>query len=300
MSIKGKPLDVDYLIRRYESGESLSSLAKECGVCLDYVRKHLIRAGIKLRTMGESHKTSGRKKRAAFLPEVVSRYNSGESVKSIAAHLGRSCLFVNCVLKDAGITPRGRSDAELLKWKRLKTDRMLVERQCGRAWDAVRGSTPSEEVQEKKALARFRSKIFVFKGENEIADFVRESGFPVQQQWPVGPYNLDIAIDGTPVAVEVVHLSAFDFAGRGETGNRPQHERLKYLLDRGWFVIYLIATGHGKHRRIDLSIIGDDLIAWIERARSDESVFGKYRVIWGKGEAPPSARYDFNNLPAVA
>jgi hypothetical protein len=49
--------------------------------------------------------------RATLGTELAARYRSGESIRQIAASLGRSYGFVRGVLLDAGVTLRGRGGA---------------------------------------------------------------------------------------------------------------------------------------------------------------------------------------------
>ena len=108
-----------------------------------------------------------------------------------------------------------------------------------------------------------------------------------------------VQVDAELVAVEVCCLPAHTFNNKPATRSRTEVQRLEYILNRGWFVAYLLGTARGQRYRFDLSIIGDDLLALLKVARSDESTRGKYGVIWGHGEPPAAAKYDFKSLPFV-
>jgi hypothetical protein len=49
--------------------------------------------------------------RAALGEELAARYRAGESIREIAASLGRSYGFVHAVLLDGGVVLRGRGGA---------------------------------------------------------------------------------------------------------------------------------------------------------------------------------------------
>ena len=150
----------------------------------------------------------------------------------------------------------------------------------------------------RRARACFANQSKIGRMENETAAFLRRHGFDVVQQLNVGPYNLDISLRELPVAVEVYLMRAGDFNGRPDIRTSPQHKRLKYLLRRGWFIVFLIGTGNNP-LTIDLARVGDDLVTTLKRARTDKSTRGKYRVSWGHGKPPARCRYNFNGLPVV-
>ena len=58
----------------------------------------------------KGHRVTG-DARAALVPQLRARYESGESIRAIAASLGRSYGFVHAVLLDGGVTLRGRGGA---------------------------------------------------------------------------------------------------------------------------------------------------------------------------------------------
>lgn len=230
------------------------------------------------------------------LDDLVARYHSGVSVNQLSKEVGVARMTIVKAFLAAGVKVRGRSEAETVKWSVMKSDRTAVERQCAKAWQACAGRTKSDDELAKTALTVFRKQLRKFKLEDRVSIFLEAAGFRVLQQFPVGSYNIDVALDSLSIAVEVVHVGSATFNGCEQTGNRPQHERLKYLLDRGWHVIYLIGTGNPKV--VDLASIGDDLVAAIKFASQYPSARGKYRVIWGQGK-PSRAGYNFNSLPFV-
>lgn len=229
------------------------------------------------------------------IDDFIEKYRAGISMKQLADEAGvaRHCLKRQFLA--AGVEVRGRSEAETAKWKTM--DRAAIERQLSRAWESRRGSTDSAETKAARALTKFRKQLHIHRLEPEVASLLRAAGYSVSTQLPIGSYNLDLAIEKLSIAVEVVHIGASDFNGRAGTKNRPQYERLKYLLDLGWHVVFLIGTGNPK--TIRLAVVGDDLLAAVKFASKNPAARGKYRVIWGHGEPSSRAQYDFHGLPAI-
>src|SRR3990172_4802674 len=129
MATPRKALDVDYLVTRYKAGLSFRDIADEFGVCWGVVRNRVIEAGV-----------SPRPRRSTIdAASVALRYRSGVSEKQLADELGVSRSVISRRLAEFGTDRRGRSDAERLKWSRIKTDRAAVVKQCSGAWSATRG-----------------------------------------------------------------------------------------------------------------------------------------------------------------
>lgn len=289
-------LDINDLIKRYEAGASPQELAEHFGVGHSTIRDRLRKSGVKMRDVSQARTISSEKRRVIEDDAIIqTRYYAGESVNALAKSLGVSRQAVMNSLSRSNTIMRDQSTAEAFKWARMS--KRSRKRQVAAAHDAVRGSTQTDTHKARLALSRFRNQSQVYIGEDRIAAFIELAGYATSQQFPCGPYNLDIVIEEHRIAVEVVHLSATDF-NRPKTAV-PGCERLEYILRDGWFVLYLIATGTGSNRSIDLAVIGDELLATLKIASRDNAFRGKYRVIWGKGKAPPRARYDFGQNASI-
>src|SRR3990170_271138 len=59
--------------------------------------------------------------RQTLAKDLVKRYASGESIRSLAASTGRSYGFVHQVLSESGVQFRGRGGARVRKWKHSTT-----------------------------------------------------------------------------------------------------------------------------------------------------------------------------------
>ncbi len=264
---------------------------------------HFRKAGVALRRKG----TPGGEKRRIVIPniaELISRYLAGESLKQLSDETGYSRPVLLRRFTEHNIPIRGRSDAEKVKWSKTKAIPGGIAKQCSAAWAACSSPVSDKPITYPehfppdliaRARGRFNAQSGIYPAERKVQRFLRKRGIKTVNQFPVGPYNLDLSLDAKPVAVEVCRESAsiFNSVGPGHVTSEPQ--RIKYLLDHGWCLIYVM---HHR-RRIDLSFIGDHLVALLKRARVDESMFGQYGVLWCGGKAPPAARYNFNGLPFI-
>lgn len=230
------------------------------------------------------------------LDNIIERYKSGVPLFRLSKETGYTRTVLHRRLKEAGVEIRSYSDGQTSRWRDLKSPEH-IQKTLGAAWAARRGNTDPDERKAARARTRFSKQMFRFRDEDRIATFLELTEFPVSQQFPVGPYNLDLALDRFSIAIEIVFATASDYNTPRE--GRPFKERLKYLLDRNWFVIQLIATGSHKNRGISLRTVGHDLIAWLELACWNKSLLGHHWVIWGHGDPPPRSKYDFGENPLV-
>lgn len=159
------------------------------------------------------------------LDHLVHLYISEKrSVLHLSKELGIGRRVIQRMLKEAGVSIRGRSEAEVLKWSQM--DETARKKQVGAAHIARRGQTDSLTVKRKRALTNSRLTTRIYPREGKFAEaLLKKHGIKTIPQFPVGPYNCDLAT--TPVAVEVqsycrdVHLI------------RRQGKRTHYLMNRG-------------------------------------------------------------------
>lgn len=72
------------------------------------------------------------------LDDLIRRYKAGTSILQLSKESGISRPVLTSRFREAGIQPRGQSEAQHLKWERIRDDPALVKRQLGAAWDAAR------------------------------------------------------------------------------------------------------------------------------------------------------------------
>lgn len=223
---------------------------------------------------------------------LVRAYEAGASEKKLADELGVSRSAIRRRLVARNVKPRGRSEAELLKWSAIKRDRALVERQCGSAWNAARGRIHTLEEKSARAAGGGRR---IGKHEDNIAGLLDAAGCAVTRQLPWGPYNIDLAAHEERVAIEVLG-SIVTHAARDRI-----RERTEYLLNGGWCVlfVYVGPLWGRRHVKVDGAFVTDEIVSLVERARRHEPVHGCYRVIRGDGEPTSMLRKYLNDLPVV-
>lgn len=243
------------------------------------------------------------------LDNLIARYKSGTSMKKLSSetNIGRNVLQNR--FEAAGVEIRGRSDAEKLKWVAIKRDPAAVRRQCGKAWDAVRGRIVPRSVLCQSAKTRHERQLFIHRGENEIADSLRNSGFSVDQQFPMNGYSIDITIPEFRIAVEVVG------------SNWHPHnaatilQKTKHVLSEHWFVLFVLIWRRepGIVRRSNLphdptfrakpvfapDLITDYIVTLTHHPSGTESILGKYWMISGNAEPLPTPRGYLDGLPRV-
>jgi len=268
------------LIRRYLAGESLQALAKAQGVIYATLRNRFLQAGVCLRNIAEA----GRLRAVQFQPgdhdlvnlddwAIVARYRAGESEQAIAKSLGVTRPPIRLRLLRNGIKPRGRGKAG-----RVRASRMTPEerrRQALAANASVRGSRKSLEFRCKVARGRERGQRNVSPTDRDCAGMLAALGYTSTLSKAVGPYNVDVALDAAPVAVEI-------FGGCWHSGGSHavrHRKRFDYLIDAGWFPIIIWVTGQYP---LQASAI-DKVVALAELVRSGKAKRRKEQVIWGNG-----------------
>lgn len=217
---------------------------------------------------------------------LVQRYLAGRSVKQLAAELRVSRAIVTRTLNGLNVPLRGRSAAQFTKWSFIKQDRSWVERCLSKVWEARRGQTVSLGTKMRHAETVARKLLQVTTMEKDIAMHLEYLGVIPSLQRTIGPYNIDIAIDKSRVAVEIqtAYLS-------GGKSMRP--ERLNYILDHRWNVLIIfIPKSSGPYVA---SILAEYIVSFVKRTSSNPSISRQYGVINGKGQPVTCGCPQFNH-----
>jgi predicted transcriptional regulator len=249
-----KPANIDHLVSRYLAGETAEQLARELGVKGDTVRAWLKQENVQLRSRAEVLKA--RKLLNIPIECIVRLYGEGVSEKQIAVRFGIDRGTVRRRLVEAGVTPRGRSEAETLKWSRM---------------DA--------EGRQKQVAAAHASRVGRF--EEDVKAMLGLLGRTADGQVQVGPYFLDLAFHEQAVAVEIETAWSFTLPVR--------QKRFKHVFDAGWRVLYVLArTG------LSVTRVSQQTLSFLEAAGRRNSSVGNYGMIDGQGR-PYAARRDYFN-----
>jgi len=157
--------------------------------------------------------------------ELHQRHIAGESVLTLAKTEGISRITINRWFIKIGAVARNASDANRLRMEREGPEGRAILTRCAHA--ARRGKQASESELIRKAQTKSR---MIGRGEAELFDALDRLGYAPEGQRACGPYNIDIAFRS--IAVEISTYSNF--------AHPRIKERIKYLRDNGWCVVYVI------------------------------------------------------------
>lgn len=229
-----------------------------------------------------------RKRIALNADDIVREYLAGVSEKKLADRFNVSRTAIRRRLIESGVNPRGRSEAELVKWSQMSARKRKA--QTDAAHDAVRGKPVAMEVKIKQAIGKQRTLPNVSPIETLLADMLKARGIATIPQQAIGPYNCDLG--AYPVAVEI-------FGGEWHWSGRHllrTPERFRYILNAGWHILVVKVTP----RRDPLTeATADYVAAFIETVSRDPSLIREYRVIRGAGEVIAAGSADDDNISIV-
>jgi len=226
------------------------------------------------------------------IDDLVRRYESGESEKSIADSFRVARNVIRHRLVSAGVAPRGRSSAMYVRMANTTAEERLHLTQA--AHDAVRGKPKRPETLIKSAKTRERTRALEIRSgiENEFAKMLTAREIQFRRNAAVGPYNVDFAIDSHSVAVEIF---GGGWHAHGAHADRFL-KRTKYLMDRSWGVVVIWID----RRRTGLSRGAvDELVAHMNVCGANPPANRQYRVLLGNGEDAPALRSYLNDAATV-
>lgn len=246
------------------------------------------------------------KLKIANIDDLISEYQAGASLKQLADGNGISDTALSAALRDKGVKLRTMSEAVKMNWSR---NRDVCLQGISKMHAGNVGRVRSRESMIAAAKTRYNRLTAIHAGEVELLNKLQECGLGVIPQHPAGPYNIDLAITKSAIAVEVIwtHLAA---------KRRASHaKRLKYLLDNGWFVIFVrkVATENDrvtirrergriagcKSRALDFAAIAQCVHSCAKILRRNKSMRGKYLVIGSDGKPLAALREYFDGIPFV-
>lgn len=208
-------------------------------------------------------------------------------MKQIAGEAGVSRTAMGRAFAGVGVEIRGRSDAERLKWAGMDSEKRAA--QVAAAHVAARGRV--DTLASKLARAKTRYERLLHRGhmEDAIGRELQALGHRIDWQLPVGPYNVDIAIHGCRIAVEVS-------CGGGKASRRSLlPKRTQHIVDAGWTVIFVEAARGGRAP----SLVAERIHAISQSIGRDHASRGQYGVISGQGEALPSHGPHLDHLTRI-
>lgn len=262
-------IDIDEAIKLYQSGMSLAKIADRFGCSVASVHSH-IRGCVEMRPRGGVTLSPD-----ASTESVVSMYQSGVSVKQIAYVLGHSRDWVNTRLHQAGIVPRGRSESMFLRMS--QTSQEERRRLSDAAHIAAKNRRRPYEEKCKIALTRECNLCSISKAEILCREMLEARGFHCTAQKAIGPYNIDVAIDVPPIAVEIFG-GGWHFHGHHAA---THHKRFEFLLNCGYTPVIIVVDG--RRYPLDIGAI-EYIVALSEQICRGESVWCENHMIRGDGK----------------
>ena len=224
------------------------------------------------------------------LNDLARRYHAGESVLSISKSFGVNRQTVNLRLNQLGLEVRNGSTANTIRMSRLtKEERLSL---ASAAHDAVRGSVKSSEQLANMAKGREACHTVTSEYERTIASWLASLGLVVTPQLAVGPYNVDIAINESRIAVEV-------FGGNWHASGRHAaryRARVEYLMSENWLPVIIWVVRSTTTKLPQLSEACADYVHTLHQRRClDKTKPSQEHVIRGDCKAGPTTRYNPDN-----
>lgn len=224
------------------------------------------------------------------LDNLLERYKAGEPEQKLAHEAGvNRWTFRQRIIK-AGITPRNISDSMLIRWSEATAearDNMLKN-----AHIAASGRTITHTEKRQRAITVEKRGSHISPIETVFADWIRNAGYSITQQKAVGIYNLDIALNEFPIAIEI-----FGGGWHNAGDHRTRFfERTEYLINSGISVLIIWVDC----RRFPLNVpaCGEKIVTFINSISRYPSALGKYEVIVSDGNIAPANKTYFNS-PAI-
>lgn len=278
-------LDTNDLARRYLAGETLQDLANPLGIQAQSLAARFRKLGIPTRSKAQNLDLI----RSFDINDAMRRYQSGETELAIALSTGISRPALRRRLINAGIHPRGMREAQAIRYSNTTPEQRLALTEAAHA--AVRGVPQTYEDLCKRAIGREAKARIKSDMERIMIGWLGDRGVEVVPQKAIGPYNVDIAITSSRIAVEIF---GGNWHGSGRHAARYR-KRCDHLIDADWLPIIVWVT-----RSWPLSQGAADYIVALHQARRDgESGGGQEHVIGGRGELSPVAEVKSHNGAVV-
>lgn len=274
---KNRLIDIDVLVCEYLSGSSLLALSLKYGVNEKTIRNkipsNVIRGGNGVMPVVD-------------MAAVTELYNSGIGLGGIYKKLGSgSRPYLLKLFKEAGIPARNRSEQQFSRMANTTPEQRLQLSKA--AHDAMRGTKRPFDELVKRANSRCK---IVSGYELQLMDMLTERGIVTDPQFPIGPYNCDLASGS--VAVEV-------FGGQWHWHGRHlamTEKRVRYILNAGWNLLIVPVNAY----RCKLTpAVADYVAAYINGSNSDPSGRREYRVVWRSGECFTTGGLDSDHISIV-
>jgi very-short-patch-repair endonuclease len=227
-----------------------------------------------------------------FIPDnaddLVHRYKTSTPISQLASEAGVTDKVIKRIMIEHGITPRTHAGARRAKFPALaRTDPEAIVTLYNSGVSLLQLSNASgvsrvtliHWLKDRGVAIRSSAS----KEEQSLLQALTIRRIEADAQYPIGSYDVDIAIDKARIAVELQWSKPFANHGGSRT------DRVEYILDAGWCVI-LVCHWMPKDGVFMAAAIADQIASLVQSASRKPSLIGKYGVIWtdGKAAARPS------------
>jgi hypothetical protein len=128
-----------------------------------------------------------------------------------------------------------------------------------------------------------------------ICGLLREAGYAVEHQYPVGPYNVDAALHEPMIAVEITHGHP---RSDGRVGDSLRRQRVEYLRGNGWNVVALVIS-KSFGRRFGSLDAAKHLISNLDLIRRNPAAPGQYWVTACRCDSMGRPSYETHQRAAI-
>jgi len=271
-------VDIDDAIRLYESGESIDNIARKMRVSRNTIVRRFKSAGYQTRKAGISNALNAMR-RYGDLSNIVARYVAGETLQSLSRESGIDRKRLEKFIVAEGHTLRTLRQAVGLRYTRMSVhERRSLTAQ---AHIAVRGCKKLESSLEKRAKTHEMSLQLASRTDLILAVWLAQRNISLTPQKAIGRYNVDIAINELPVAVEV--NGSWHFFKKRMSSDA---ERREFLFDRGWNIIEVVlADTENSPWKYLRPACADKIVTILKEFSLNKSLTRQYWVIRSDGES---------------
>lgn len=275
-----KDIDTSDIVNLYQSGMTAREIAIILSCSESFVQKYL-----------KSNNVMRRPGRTDIITnDIIRLYNNGWSVLRMAKHFGCARGVITKRLLGVGIQPRNSSEATRIIAATLPPEER--SRRASAAHDAVRGKKKSVAFLFAKAQGVELSQSGISRIEIRCREMLRERGIDSTPQKAIGPYNVDLALNAFPIAVEIFG-GGWHFSGRHLSRYR---KRIEYLLNCGYYPIIILVS---RDYPLEIGAI-EYIISFTESLRRNEPPSREDWVIRGNGEIATRAKSKLNNGSTIS
>lgn len=165
--------------------------------------------------------------------DLINRYHAGTSIKRLAEENNVSRQVIYRLFRENSVPVRNRSDAMYVRMASLsKEEKQNLTEHANKA---LRGSKRAKKGLYQAAKTRQKSMQYIGAGELELIELLKEENINSIHQLAINQYNIDIAIRGATIAVEIKIGTSID-----PMTLASEAKKIKELTKLGWFVIYVM------------------------------------------------------------